>query len=246
LAFFDWERFHVSLMHGYCRVNRRFHKGFMTAVIGCNFHATDRVPIVLPSRILPVVVLEDAAGAEPLANALLDGGLRAVEVTFRTAAAAAAIKAMTGIPELVVGAGTVLTPAQVDQAVEAGARFVVTPGFGPAVVKRCQELGVPVFPGVATATEIQQALDAGLDTVKFFPAEQLGGVPMLKALAAPFRSVKFIPTGGVNVSNAGSYLAVPSVLAVGGTWMVAPDLLAAGDWAEVTARTKAALEAING
>lgn len=201
---------------------------------------------MLPSKILPVVVLEDAAGAEPLANALLDGGLRAVEVTFRTDAAAAAIEAMAGRSELLVGAGTVLSPAQVDQAVQAGAKFVVTPGFGPAVVKRCQELGVPVFPGVATATEIQQALDAGLDTVKFFPAEQLGGVPMLKALSAPFRSVKFVPTGGVNVSNIASYLSVPSVLAVGGTWMVAPELLAAGDWAEVTARTKAALEAIDG
>jgi 2-dehydro-3-deoxyphosphogluconate aldolase/(4S)-4-hydroxy-2-oxoglutarate aldolase len=200
---------------------------------------------VLPSRILPVVVLEDAAGAEPLANALLDGGLRAVEITFRTSAAAAAIKTMAGNPELFVGAGTVLSPTQVDQAVEAGARFIVTPGFGPAVVKRCQELGVPVYPGVATATEIQQALDAGIDTVKFFPAEQLGGVPMLKALSAPFRSVKFIPTGGVNVSNLGAYLALPSVLAVGGTWMVAPDLLTAGDWSEVTARTKAALETID-
>ena len=196
-------------------------------------------------RILPVVVLEDAAGAAPLADALLAGGLRSVEVTFRTAAAADAIKAMAQRPELFVGAGTVLTAAQVDQAVAAGARFVVSPGFGPAVVKRCQEVGVPVFPGVATSTEIQMALDAGVETVKFFPAEQLGGVPMVKALSAPFRSVKFIPTGGVNAGNVAAYLALPSVAAVGGTWMVAPDLLAAGNWSEVTARTRTALEAIS-
>jgi 2-dehydro-3-deoxyphosphogluconate aldolase / (4S)-4-hydroxy-2-oxoglutarate aldolase len=194
-------------------------------------------------RILPVVVLEDAAGAAPLAAALLEGGLRCVEVTFRTDAAAESIRVMAERPELFVGAGTVLTPAQVDQAVAAGARFIVSPGFGPAVVKRCQEVGVPVFPGVATSTEIQMALDAGIDTVKFFPAEQLGGVPMVKALAAPFRSVKFIPTGGVNTGNLAAYLAVPAVAAVGGTWMVAPDLLAAGNWTEVTARTRAALEA---
>jgi 2-dehydro-3-deoxyphosphogluconate aldolase/(4S)-4-hydroxy-2-oxoglutarate aldolase len=203
--------------------------------------ARDVIEIIAAGRILPVVVLDDAAGAAPLAAALLDGGLRCAEVTFRTAAAADAIRAMAERPDLLVGAGTVLTPAQVDQAVAAGARFVVSPGFGPAVVRHCQELGIPVFPGVATATEIQMALDAGVGTLKFFPAEQLGGAPMVKALAAPFRSVRFIPTGGVNTANLAGYLAVPSVLAVGGTWMVAPDLLAAGDWAEVTRRTRAAL-----
>jgi 2-dehydro-3-deoxyphosphogluconate aldolase/(4S)-4-hydroxy-2-oxoglutarate aldolase len=142
---------------------------------------------------------------------------------------------------MLVGAGTVLTRDQVDRAVDAGARFVVSPGFGPAVVARCQELGVPVFPGVASATEIMMALDAGLDTVKFFPAEQLGGAAMVKALAAPFRSVRFIPTGGVTTANLAGYLALPSVLAVGGTWMVAPDLLAAGRWDEVRERTRAAV-----
>ncbi|MEH1098924.1 bifunctional 4-hydroxy-2-oxoglutarate aldolase/2-dehydro-3-deoxy-phosphogluconate aldolase [Micromonospora sp. CPCC 205561] len=195
------------------------------------------------ARILPVVVLDDARDAAPLAEALARGGLGCAEVTFRTDAAADAIRVMAERPDLLVGAGTVLTPAQVDRAVEAGARFVVTPGFSPAVVRRCQELGLPVFPGVATGTEIQMALDAGLDTVKFFPAEQLGGVPMIKALAAPFRSVRFIPTGGVNTGNLGDYLAVPAVLAVGGTWMVAPDLIAAGRWDEVAARTAAAVEA---
>ena len=197
-------------------------------------------------RIVPVVVLADSAGAEPLAGALVAGGLHCVEVTFRTDAAADVIRAMAVRPELVVGAGTVLTAEQAEQAVAAGARFVVSPGFGPAVVRRCQELGVPVFPGIATATEIQMALDAGLDTVKFFPAEQLGGVGMVKALSAPFRTVRFIPTGGVDTGNLADYLAVASVLAVGGTWMVAPDLLAAGDWAEVTRRCVAAVAAVRG
>jgi 2-dehydro-3-deoxyphosphogluconate aldolase/(4S)-4-hydroxy-2-oxoglutarate aldolase len=195
------------------------------------------------SRILPVVVLADAAGAAPLAAALAAGGLRSVEVTFRTDAAAEAIRTMSEQPDLLVGAGTVLTPAQVDRAVEAGARFVVSPGFSPRVVAYCQELSVPVFPGAATATEIQLALDAGLDTVKFFPAEQLGGLTMIKALAAPFRSVRFIPTGGVNTRNVADYLAHPAVFAVGGTWMVAPDLLAAGRWDEVTRLTAAAVDA---
>jgi len=127
--------------------------------------------------------------------------------------------------------------------VDAGARFVVSPGFGPAVVRRCAERGVPVFPGVATASEIQMAWDAGLRTVKFFPAEQLGGVAMIKALAAPYRDVRFIPTGGVTTANLPDYLALPAVLAVGGTWMVAPDLLASGDWAEVTRRCAGAVAA---
>ena len=191
--------------------------------------------------IVPVVVLNDPAAADPLAAALLHGGLRCAEVTFRTDAAVDAIKAMAAHPDMLVGAGTVLTPAQVDQAVEAGARFIVSPGFSAAVVAHCRARGVPVFPGVATPTEIQMALEAGLDTVKFFPAEQLGGAPMVKALSAPFRGVRFIPTGGVTSANLRDYLALPSVLAVGGTWMVAPDLLAAGRWDEVTARTRSAL-----
>lgn len=193
------------------------------------------------TRLLPVVVLEDAGGAEPLAAALTAGGLRSVEVTFRTDAAAEAIRIMAENPELLVGAGTVLTPAQVDAAVEAGAKFVVSPGFSPAVVARCQEVGLPVYPGAATATEIQMALDAGLSIVKFFPAEQIGGAKMIKALAAPFRSVRFIPTGGVNTGNLSDYLALGAVFAVGGTWMVAPDLLAAGKWDEVTRLTAEAV-----
>jgi 2-dehydro-3-deoxyphosphogluconate aldolase/(4S)-4-hydroxy-2-oxoglutarate aldolase len=194
-------------------------------------------------RILPVVVLADAAAAKPLATALTAGGLRGAEVTFRTDAAADAVRIMAEDPELLVGAGTVLSQAQVDRAVEAGARFIVSPGFSPAVVRHCQELGVPVFPGVSTATEIQMAIDAGLETVKFFPAEQIGGIAMIRALAAPFRTVRFIPTGGVNTANLPDYLAHPAVLAVGGTWMVAPALLAAGRWDEVTRLTAAAVAA---
>ncbi|MBO0868034.1 MAG: bifunctional 4-hydroxy-2-oxoglutarate aldolase/2-dehydro-3-deoxy-phosphogluconate aldolase [Micromonosporaceae bacterium] len=193
-------------------------------------------------RVLPVVVVSDVDRAEPLADALLAGGLHCAEVTFRTEAAQAAIRVLAARSELLVGAGTVLTVEQVDRAVDAGARFVVSPGYGPAVVRRCQERGVPVYPGVATATEVQMALDAGLDTVKFFPAEQLGGAGMVKALAAPFRSVRFIPTGGVTATNLAGYLAVPAVLAVGASWMVAAELLAAGDWAEVTRRCQAVVE----
>jgi 2-dehydro-3-deoxyphosphogluconate aldolase/(4S)-4-hydroxy-2-oxoglutarate aldolase len=201
------------------------------------------VDIIAAGRLLPVIVLAEASGARSLGAALLDGGLRCAEVTFRTDAAVAAIEAMAAQSDLVVGAGTVLREAQVDQAVDAGARFVVSPGFGPAVIRRCRERGVPVFPGVATATEIQLALESGLDTVKFFPAEQAGGTEMIKALSAPFRTVRFIPTGGVNSGNVASYLSLPSVLAVGGTWMVPADLLAAEDWAAVARITKAAVAA---
>jgi 2-dehydro-3-deoxyphosphogluconate aldolase / (4S)-4-hydroxy-2-oxoglutarate aldolase len=201
------------------------------------------VEAIAAARILPVVVLNDARDADPLAGALTAGGLRSVEVTFRTDAAEESIRVMAQRPDLLVGAGTVLTPGQVDQAVGAGAKFVVSPGFSPSVVRHCRELGVPVFPGAATATEIQMAVDAGLDTVKFFPAAQLGGVPMLKALAAPFRAIRFVPTGGVTTDNLADYLSVPAVLAVGGTWMVAPALLAAGEWAEVQRRTAAAVAA---
>ena len=210
-------------------------------------HQSEQVAVVTEAvganRILPVVVLEDAGAAAALGTALAAGGLRSAEVTFRTDAAADAIRAMSENPELLVGAGTVISRTQVDRAVEAGARFVVSPGFSPTVVRHCQELDIPIFPGIATSTEIQMALDAGLETVKFFPAEQLGGMTMIKALAAPFRSVRFIPTGGVNATNLPDYLGHPAVLAVGGTWMVAPALLTAGRWDEVTRLTAAAVAA---
>ncbi|WP_203753878.1 bifunctional 4-hydroxy-2-oxoglutarate aldolase/2-dehydro-3-deoxy-phosphogluconate aldolase [Catellatospora bangladeshensis] len=206
-------------------------------------HSSDIATVLAGDRLLPVVILPDAAAAEPLAAALTSGGLRSIEVTLRTPAAIDAIKRLAASSELLVGAGTVLTPDQAERAVEAGARYVVCPGFSAAVVRRCQELDVPVFPGVATPTEIQMALEAGLTAVKFFPAEQLGGAPMVKALSAPFPGMRFVPTGGVTTANLGAYLSVPAVLAVGGTWMVAADLLKAGDYAEITRRTAAAVAA---
>jgi 2-dehydro-3-deoxyphosphogluconate aldolase / (4S)-4-hydroxy-2-oxoglutarate aldolase len=218
----------------------------VTYVTGVRHSEQLLLDILAAERLLAVTVLEDSSGAGSLAAALLTGGLRCVEVTLRTDSALATIAAMATTEGLVVGAGTVLTVAQADQAIDAGAQFVVSPGFNADVVRRCQEREVAVFPGVATATEIQMAMAAGVDTVKFFPAELIGGVAMVKALAAPFRSVRFIPTGGVDANNAGRYLALPSVLAVGGTWMVPPALLQAGDWAGVEELTRAAVAATRG
>ncbi len=207
----------------------------------------DEVLAVLGSeRLLPVVVLEDAARAMPLAQALVAGGLHTIEVTFRTAAAEDAIRAVAGLPGLLVGAGTVRTPEQVERAVAAGARFVVSPGLSLPVVRRCRELGVPTFPGVATPTEIQRATEEGLDVLKLFPAGQLGGARATAALAAPFAEVRFVPTGGVSQTDLADYLRLPSVLAVGGTWMVAADLVRAGDWAEITRRTAEAVALVRG
>jgi 2-dehydro-3-deoxyphosphogluconate aldolase/(4S)-4-hydroxy-2-oxoglutarate aldolase len=196
---------------------------------------------VLATRLVPVIVIDDAAAAVPLADALVAGGLRSAEVTFRTDAAEAVVRAMSADGRLLVGAGTVVTADQVDRAVAAGARFIVSPGFSPAVVRRGRDVGVPVFPGVATATEIIAALAEGVDVVKFFPAEPLGGVTMIKALAAPFRSVRFIPTGGIAAAQLPAYLAVPAVAAVGGSWMVAPKLISEGRWDEITKLTAEAV-----
>ncbi|MTK02379.1 bifunctional 4-hydroxy-2-oxoglutarate aldolase/2-dehydro-3-deoxy-phosphogluconate aldolase [Micromonospora sp. CP22] len=208
-----------------------------------NVHESEQLPV---GRVLPVVVLDDAQLAEPLADALVKGGATAIEVTLRTAAGLDAIAALAARDDLTVGAGTVLTVEQAEQAIGAGARFVVTPGFAPAVVRACREAGVPVVPGAATATEIQMALDAGLNVVKFFPAQQLGGAAMIKALAAPFRNVRFIPTGGITAEVIADYLALPAVLAVGASWMVAADLIAGEQWDEITSRTRAALAAAGG
>jgi 2-dehydro-3-deoxyphosphogluconate aldolase / (4S)-4-hydroxy-2-oxoglutarate aldolase len=187
------------------------------------------------SRVLPVAVVRDRAAAVPLAAALVDGGLRVAEVTLRTPVAAEVIRDMVDAGGLLVGAGTVVQPAQVQEVCDAGARFVVTPGFSAAVVRECLALGVPVVPGIATPTELQMALDSGVDTVKFFPAVAAGGVSMIKAMAAPYPDVRFVPTGGITPDNAASFLAVPEVLAVGGSWMVAPDLLGDSRFDEVTA-----------
>lgn len=194
-------------------------------------------------RVVPVVVLDDPGRADDLGAALVAGGLPVAEATFRTPEAASVLRRLAERPDLLVGAGTVVTAAQVDQAHDAGARFVVSPGLSVAVVRRCQELGLPVFPGVSSATEIIAALDLGLDTLKFFPAEANGGLPTIKALSAAFPQVRFVPTGGITAASAPSYLDHPAVAAVGGSWMVAPDLLAAGRWDEVTARCAATVAA---
>lgn len=180
-------------------------------------------------RVVPVVVLDDAAHAGSLADALVAGGLPVAEVTFRTAAAPEAIRVMADRGDILVGAGTVLTPDQVDAAVSAGARYVVSPGLSRPVVERCLEHGVLALPGAVTATEIQAALELGLTTVKFFPAGTSGGVPAIAALAAPFGGLRFVPTGGIGPANLHEYLEIPAVAAVGGSWMVPRDAVAAAD-----------------
>jgi 2-dehydro-3-deoxyphosphogluconate aldolase / (4S)-4-hydroxy-2-oxoglutarate aldolase len=179
-------------------------------------------------------VISDTAAAQPLGDALVAGGLPVAEVTLRTASALEAMHTLAGNSALLVGAGTVIRPAQVDLALEAGARFVVTPGFSAAVVDRCRKLGMPVVPGISTPTDIIAALEYGIDLLKFFPAEPAGGIAMLKALSAPFPDVRFIPTGGVSSANIASYLAIDSVVAVGGSWMVAPTLITSGDFAAIS------------
>ena len=177
-------------------------------------------------RIIPVIALDDAADAGPLAAALVAGGLPVAEVTFRTDAAEAAIRARAWRGDLLVGAGTVLNADTAKRAVDAGARFVVSPGFNPKTVRWCLDNGVPVIPGVATPTDIEQALDHGLSVVKFFPAEALGGLKTLQAVAGPYGMMRFVPTGGITAENVEKYLAFPKVLACGGSWMVAKELLA--------------------
>ena len=193
------------------------------------------------ARLVPVVVLDDAADADPLASALVAGGLPVAEVTFRTAAAEDSIRAMSARGDMLVGAGTVLTPQQVDLAVAAGASYIVSPGLSKAVVERCQEHGVLALPGAVTATEVQAALELGLTTVKFFPAGTSGGAPAIAALAAPFGGVRFVPTGGIGPKNLHEYLAIPAVAAVGGSWMVPRASVKAGDFAEITRLTAEAV-----
>jgi 2-dehydro-3-deoxyphosphogluconate aldolase/(4S)-4-hydroxy-2-oxoglutarate aldolase len=195
------------------------------------------------ARIVPVVVLHDAKDAEPLGRALIAGGLPVAEVTFRTAAAVESIRAMSAIEGLIVGAGTVLTPAQVEQAVEAGASFIVSPGLRRDVVLAAQAAGIPVLPGAVTPSEIMAAQELGLDTVKFFPANVFGGAAAIKALSAPFGSMRFVPTGGVSVSNLSDYLSLGCVPAVGGSWMVPVAAIREGAFAHVSELCVAAVAA---
>ncbi|MGB1249532.1 MAG: bifunctional 4-hydroxy-2-oxoglutarate aldolase/2-dehydro-3-deoxy-phosphogluconate aldolase [Candidatus Promineifilaceae bacterium] len=195
--------------------------------------------------IVPVVAIEDAADAVPLGQALLDGGLPCAEITFRTAAAADAIKAMSNaFPDMLVGAGTILTVEQAEQAAAAGAKFIVTPGFDAAVVDWCLANDMPITPGVMTPTDINQALAKGLTLLKFFPAEVAGGIKAIKAIGGPYVGVKFIPTGGINANNLTDYLNVPSVVACGGSFMVKKQLIAAGQFEEITKRAQGAVNIV--
>lgn len=194
-------------------------------------------------KLVPVVKINHAEDALPLGEALTAGGLPLAEITFRTSAAAAAIRTLHDrLPELLVGAGTVLTIDNVMAAVDAGAQFMVAPGFNPKVVDYCVEHRIPVVPGVNSPTDIEMGLDRGLDVLKFFPAEASGGLKLLKAMAAPYAGVKFMPTGGISLDNLLTYLAFDRVLACGGTWMAETSLIDAGQFAEITRLTRAAVE----
>lgn len=192
--------------------------------------------------IVPVIALDDAKDARPLAEALCKGGLPCAEVTFRTDAAEESIRIMANeFPDMLVGAGTVLTTEQVDRAVNAGARFIVSPGLNPKVVAYCQSKNVPILPGTANPSDVEAALELGLEVVKFFPAEQAGGINMIKAMSAPYTKMKFMPTGGINADNLKSYLDFGKIVACGGSWMVKKDLVAAGKFDEIERLTKEAV-----
>ena len=195
--------------------------------------------------VVPVVVLEDEKDALPLAEALIKGGLPVAEVTFRTAAAEGSIKAMCeAYPEMLVGAGTVLSVEQVDRALKAGARFIVTPGFDEDVVDYCLGNNIPVYPGTVTPSEVTKAVKRGLNICKFFPAEQYGGVSTIKALSAPFTTVKFMPTGGVSAKNLKDYLSCSKIVACGGSWMVKGDLIKAHEFDKIRELTAEAVELV--
>ena len=197
--------------------------------------------------VVPVVVLEDVKDAAPLAKALVEGGLPCAEVTFRTDAAEESIRIMAEqFPNMLVGAGTVLTTDQVDRAVAAGAKFIVSPGLNPKIVRYCVEKNIPITPGTTNPSDIEQAIECGLEVVKFFPAEPAGGINMIKAMAAPYTNMKFMPTGGINASNLKSYLDFPKIIACGGSWMVKGDLVAAGKFDEIEKLTREAVQSMLG
>jgi 2-dehydro-3-deoxyphosphogluconate aldolase/(4S)-4-hydroxy-2-oxoglutarate aldolase len=196
-------------------------------------------------KLVPVIVIEDPGAAASLGDALLRGGLPCAEVTFRTAGAREALSRMAGeCPDVLLGAGTVLSPDQVKAARDSGARFIVAPGFNPVVVDYCLEQDIPVFPGVATPSEIEQALMRGLKVVKFFPAEPLGGVSYLKAMSAPYGGLEFLPTGGVTLQNVEAYLAFSKVIACGGSWMAPSDWITAGEFDRIASEVAKAVETV--
>ncbi len=197
--------------------------------------------------IVPVVVLNDVSEAEPVAKALCAGGLPVAEVTFRTDAAEESIKVMAQkFPQMLIGAGTVLTVEQVDRAVNAGAKFIVSPGFNPKVVQYCLDKNIPVCPGCNNPSNMEQALEMGLDVVKFFPAEQSGGIKAIKAMAAPYVNLKFMPTGGINAANINDYLSFKKVIACGGSWMVSGDLIANKEFDKIEELTREAVMTVHG
>ncbi len=197
--------------------------------------------------IIPVVAIDDADKAVPLAKALRDGGLPAAEITFRTAAAEESIRRITEeCPDVLVGAGTVLTKEQADRAVAAGAKFIVTPGFNPEMIAYIKSLGIPMMPGAATPGEMEQAMSMGLTNIKFFPAEANGGVAKLKALAGPYQAAKWMPTGGVNTKNLNDYLSFDRIIACGGTWIATSADIAEGKWDDITKKCKDAIKTMLG
>ena len=196
--------------------------------------------------IVPVVVLDDAKDAKPLAEALVKGGLPCAEVPFRTAAEESIRIMASEVPEMLVGAGTVLTTEQVDRAVNAGAKFIVSPGLNPKVVQYCIDKGVPVTPGTSNPSDVEQAIELGLEVVKFFPAEAAGGLNMIKSMAAPYTQMKFMPTGGISAKNICEYLAFDKIIACGGSWMVKKDLVVAGKYDEIQALTEEAVRTMLG
>ena len=204
--------------------------------------AYSALQVMQDAPVIPVIVLNDIAHAVPMARALVEGGIRMLEVTLRTPQALACIEAIArDVPNAVVGAGTVRTPADAQAASMAGARFAVSPGYTRAVGQACRDAGLALLPGVATASEIMMALEDGFNELKFFPALQAGGPAMLQAWSGPFLDVKFCPTGGVTLQNAPDFLALPNVVCVGGSWLVPADALAQGDWARVTRAARGAL-----
>ena len=193
--------------------------------------------------VVPVVVLEDAAQAVPTAKALLKGGINAMEITFRTAAAKESIaRVAKEVPEMIVGAGTVVNLENLHDAVEAGAKFIVCPGSDPEIIQEAMRLNVPITPGVVTPSEIMAGLKLGVKVFKFFPAETYGGLKAIKALSGPFPQIRFIPTGGINQQNAADYFKNPKIVAVGGSWMVTKDMVAAGDFDGIAEKSKAATD----
>ena len=199
------------------------------------------LPIMTGQKVIPVIVLDDAKDAVPLAKALVAGGLPAIEITLRTAAALESIRRVAAeVPDALVGAGTILNAAQFDEAVAAGSKFIVSPGLTPELVDAAEGSPVPLLPGAVTSSEIMAALEEGYSLLKFFPAEQAGGAAYLKSLSSPFGGVRFCPTGGVSAKNAPDYLGLPNVLCVGGSWVAPTDAVSSGDWGRITALAKEA------